>query len=356
MQSPGLITDRPELDALTDIIRLLRPRTVLLGGMAASGRWGVRVPPQPGPTFYFVTQGHCWFRQGSHAPVALAAGDCVLSARPVADVHYSDPEADIPLSDDAFKASHSVDGELRLGDGAGPVTRILGGLILCDPANADLLVALLPRFIHVRAGEAAGARLGALLAIIRQESGEARSGREAILARLIEVMLIETLRREAESGLPHAGLLAGLADPQLARALARIHADVGRGWTVAELAAHAGMSRSVFARRFAEAVGAAPVEYLLSWRMALAKDALRNGRATLDEIAETVGYRSASAFSTAFSRRVGCPPSDYAVRLEGDASPDAAQGRAGRAGAALVASADAAGRVDALAGHPGRIV
>ncbi len=75
------------------------------------------------------------------------------------------------------------------------------------------------------------------------------------------------------------------------------------------------MSRAVFARRFSEAVGAAPVEYLLRWRMALAKDALLHGRGTLDEVAATVGYKSASAFSTAFSHRVGCPPSDYAAKL-----------------------------------------
>jgi AraC-like DNA-binding protein len=305
------------LDALTDIIRLLRPQTVLLGGMAAAGRWGVRVPPQPGPTFYFVTEGRCWFRAPGCAPVALAEGDYVLSAKPVADVQYSEPSVDTPVSDEAFKDSHSVDGELRLGDGDGPVTRILGGLILCDPANAGLLVDLLPRTIHVRATDDAGARLRTLVAIIRQEAEDDRPGREAILSRLIEVMLIETLRRESELSVAHAGVLGGLSDPQLARALARIHTDVGRGWTVAELAGHAGMSRSVFARRFAEAVGAAPVEYLIAWRLALAKDALVHGRGTLDEIAATIGYKSASAFSTAFSQRVGCPPGDYARKLRG---------------------------------------
>jgi AraC-like DNA-binding protein len=301
------------LDALTDIIRLLRPQTVLLGGMAASGRWGVRVPPQPGPTFYFVTEGGCWFQGEDNNLVELQQGDYVLSARPKADAFLSEPGAKTVLSDDAFKASHSVDGEIRLGDtAAGPMTRILGGLIVCDPANADLLVRLLPPFIHVRAAEDAGQRMRTLVSFVREEAGDARPGRDAVLSRLIEVMLIETLRREAAALSPHAGVLGGLADPQLARALAHIHADVTRGWTVAELARHAGMSRSVFARRFSEAVGAAPVEYLLDWRMALAKDALRHGRGTLDEIAASIGYRSASAFSTAFSQKVGCPPSSFA--------------------------------------------
>jgi AraC-like DNA-binding protein len=304
------------MDALTDIIGLLKPRTVLLGGMAASGRWGVRVPPQPGPVFYFVMQGRCWFQLGEGEPFELGQGDCILSAKPERDAFLSEPGAPTDFTDDAFKASHQVEGEFRIGDPhAGPTARMVGGLILCDPANADLLVGLLPRIIHVRAEEEAGARLRALVGIVGGEADASRPGRDAVLARLIEVMLIEMLRHEAASLSPHVGVLGGLADPRLARALAFIHADVGRGWTVAELARHAGMSRSVFARRFSEAVGAAPVEYLLDWRMALAKDALRRDRTSLEEIAETVGYRSASAFSTAFSQRVGCPPGDYASRL-----------------------------------------
>lgn len=310
---------------MTDIIRLLRPQTVLLGGMAATGRWGIRVPPQPGPTFYFVTEGSCWFQGEDGGLVQLEQGDYVLSAMPLADRFLSEPGVEPLLSDDSFKAAHSVDGEIRIGDATdgdatdAAVTRILGGLIVCDPANADLLVGLLPRFIHVRAADDAGPRMHTLISFIREEAGDLRPGRDAVLSRLIEVMLIETLRREAEALSPHAGVLGGLADPQLARALAHIHADVTRGWTVAELARHAGMSRSVFARRFSEAVGAAPVEYLLDWRMALAKDALRHGRGTLDEIAAAIGYRSASAFSTAFSLRVGCPPSSFAKLRDAEA-------------------------------------
>ncbi len=195
------------------------------------------------------------------------------------------------------------------------MTRVLGGLIQCDPANADLLIGLLPRLVHVPATEKTATRLRALVSIILEEAAESRPGRDAVLCRLIEVMLIETLRREA-AWAPHAGLLGGLADPQLAQALGHIHADVARGWTVGELARRVGMSRTVFARRFSEAVGVAPVEYLLGWRMALAKDVLLHGRGTLEEVAEAVGYRSASAFSTAFSHRVGCPPSEYASYLQ----------------------------------------
>jgi AraC-like DNA-binding protein len=304
------------MDALTDVIQLLRPKTVLLGKMAAWGRWGVQVPPQTGPTFYFVTKGRCWFREYEGELVELAEGDYVLSARPTADVFFSEPGVPVILSDDAFKEGHIVDGEIHVGEAEkGQVTRIQGGLIVCDPANADLLVELMPRYVHLRASEEGSSRLHFLISAILDEAESARPGRDAVLSRLIEVMLIETLRREADSSLPHPGVLGGLADPRLAKALANIHADVARRWTVEDLARRVGMSRAVFARRFAEAVGSAPVEYLLRWRMALAKDALLHGRGTLEEIALRIGYQSASAFSTAFSQKVGCPPSEYAGRI-----------------------------------------
>lgn len=304
------------MDALTDIIQLLRPQTVLLGGMAASGLWGVRVPPQPGPVFYFAMEGTCWFQVAGGELIELRAGDYVLSAKPTADVFLSEPAAETVVSDEAFKASHTVDGEVRIGNPLEePATRIVGGLIVCDPANAHLLVDLLPRCIHLRAADEAATRLHRLVSIIREEAAEERPGRNAVLSRLIEVMLIETLRREVASSLPQRGVLGGLADARIAKALANIHADVARGWTVGELARQTGMSRAAFARRFSQAVGSAPVEYLLNWRMALAKDALRRKSGTLEEIAFGIGYKSTSAFSTAFSHKVGCPPSEYAAAM-----------------------------------------
>lgn len=302
------------MDVFTDVVQLLRPRTVLMGSMAAHGDWGVQVPAQPGPMLYFITAGACWFRASGGDAVAVKAGDFILSARPIEDTFFSVPGHRIVLSDDDFKARNTVEGEILIGEPRqGEATRIMGGVILCDPTNAELLSEMMPRLVHVPAAEGVGARLGILVSLIREEASHAGPGSDLILSRLIEVLLIETLRREA-ARLPHPGMLRGLADPQLARALADIHANVSRDWTIAELAQKSGMSRSAFARRFSEAVGLAPVEYLLRWRMAIAKDALRQGRGSLEEVAEKIGYRSASAFSTAFSRKVGCPPSEFARR------------------------------------------
>ncbi len=306
------------MDALSDIVGLLRPQTVLLGEMAAAGSWGLRMPPQPGPIFYVVTEGHCFYLPEEGDPIALGVGDYMLSLKPGGDVFVSEPGAAIVLSGDAYKQSHKIDGTLRYGDPAAPpTTRKLGGLILCDPANADLLLELLPRNVIVRAGEEAGARLRTLLSLIRQEADAARPGREAILSRLIEVLLVETLRGEGQAALLKSGILGGLADRQLSEALALIHADVRRNWTVGSLARQVGMSRSVFARRFSEIVGLTPVGYLLGWRMALAKDALVHGNKPLGQIAADIGYQSASAFSTAFSVRTGLSPTQYAAQARG---------------------------------------
>jgi AraC-like DNA-binding protein len=108
------------------------------------------------------------------------------------------------------------------------------------------------------------------------------------------------------------GLLAGLSDAALARSLRGIHVDVARRWTVETLAREAGMSRAAFAERFARIVGMPPMHYVLEWRMAVAKDMLRRERLALAEIAEKVGYHSASALSTAFTRLAGCSPSQFA--------------------------------------------
>ncbi|HWF74107.1 MAG TPA: helix-turn-helix transcriptional regulator [Solirubrobacteraceae bacterium] len=133
----------------------------------------------------------------------------------------------------------------------------------------------------------------------------------AELTRLVEVLLIEALRTTPGDGAP-PGLLRGLADARLAPAIRQMHAHVARSWTVTELAHTAALSRSAFFERFTRTMGLPPMEYLLAWRMALAKDLLRRPEVALTEVARRVGYGSASTFSTAFRRYVGQPPSRYA--------------------------------------------
>jgi transcriptional regulator GlxA family with amidase domain len=198
--------------------------------------------------------------------------------------------------------------EVRHGDPEGPPdVRQLGGYFVFDSPDAALLVSLLPPLVHVRAV----GRLAAVTKLVAEEAGEQRAGRDLVLTRLVEVLLIEALRAIPGEDAP-PGLLRGLADARVAAAMRQMHGDPARDWTMAQLAKEAALSRSAFFDRFVRAVGQPPMEYLLSWRMALAKDMLRSRDVALEEIAARVGYGSASTFSTAFSRHVGQPPGRYA--------------------------------------------
>ena len=198
-------------------------------------------------------------------------------------------------------------GDVRHGRRGGrPDVRLLGGYFVFESPDAGLLVSLLPALVHVRGVE----RLSMLVRFVGEEASERRSGRELILSRLVEVLLIEALRSTQGEEAP-PGLLRGLSDARLAAAIRQMHANPARSWTVAELAKEAALSRSAFFDRFTRAVGRPPMEYLLAWRMAVAKDLLRE-ELGLAAVAERVGYSSASTFSTAFSRYVGQPPGRYA--------------------------------------------
>jgi AraC-like DNA-binding protein len=198
--------------------------------------------------------------------------------------------------------------EVRHGTPDGdPDVRLLGGHFVFESPNAELLVSLLPAMVHVRGA----ARLAALVRLVGEEAAEERAGRDLILSRLVEVLLVEALRATRGDDAP-PGLLRGLGDARLAPSIRLMHGDPAHAWTVARLAGEAALSRSAYFDRFTRVVGVPPMEYLLRWRMALAKDLLRHRKAGLSEVASRVGYGSASTFSTAFSRHVGQPPARFA--------------------------------------------
>ena len=131
-----------------------------------------------------------------------------------------------------------------------------------------------------------------------------------MLTRLAEVLLVEALR-SAPADLHTTGLLAGLRDPQLAAALRGIHTETANPWTLVTLAREASMSRSSFAERFARVIGMTPLNYVLQWRIAVAKNLLTREQMSVAEVALAVGYESASGFSTAFSRETGRAPKAF---------------------------------------------
>lgn len=295
------------MDPLSDVIALLRPHAALSKPISGRGAWGVRYSAYDHPGFAIVLAGQCWLAVDDADPVRLDRGDFVLLPSTPAFALFSRQGVDcIHLEPSDRGVRHGEqDGE--------PDFRMLGGAFRIEPTNAPLLLALMPRMIHIRAAEGSTGRLSRIVDLIMDECGADRPGRDMILERLLDVMLVECLRWRSlgEAALP-AGLLAGLRDPALGRVLRALHSDVGAGWTVGELANLAGMSRSAFAARFVATLGCAPIEYLTRWRMALARDALSRGVKSLERLAEEIGYESASAFSTAFRRRVGNSPGAFA--------------------------------------------
>lgn len=294
------------VDPLSEVINLLRPRAVFSKLISGAGRWAVRYDAFDQPSFCTVLEGGCLLKVDGEDAIRLEAGDFVLMpATP--GFTMSGPEPSEARHIDPKVAPFPTE-EIRHGrQGGNPELLMLGGHFVFDSPDASLLVSLLPAVLHVRGVE----RLSVLVRLVGEESVEQRPGREHVLARLVEVLLVEALRAGPKDNAP-AGLLRGLSDTKLAAALRLMHGDPSRTWTVDELAGKAALSRSAFFERFNRAVGLPPMEYLLAWRMSLAKDLLRRGEMAIASIAERVGYGSASTFSTAFSRHVGQPPGRYA--------------------------------------------
>lgn len=306
--------DRPNSDPLASIVALLRPQTVLSKFVSGSGSWAVQYPNYGHPSFALMLKGSCWLHVDGTEPFLFEAGDYVLLPATPGFRMGSDPAAlkrpTLRVAEtDPVEAVHHGPQE----DEA--AVRMLGGFFVFDPTNAPLLLGLLPPVVHIKPTDNGAERLTWIARAVGEESTASRPGGDAILTRLVEIMLIEALRwRPApdSQATPLTGLLAGLADSRMSAALRLVHDDVARRWTIEDLASQIGMSRAAFAARFAQVLGVPPMEYVLRWRMALAKEMLWHGGLSLGEVAHAIGYQSASAFSTAFNRSVGMPPSSFA--------------------------------------------
>ena len=294
------------VDPFAEIVTLLQPAARFSKVVAGAGRWRVHREELGQPFYCVVMDGACHLTVDGAAPMALRAGDFVLipaaqqftmtSREPLAPGDIDTPPAPLP------------DGEFRLGIPTGPAdVRLLVGHCSFGSPDAALLVSLLPRLVHVRDDH----RLATVVQLVADESRAGRPARDVVLAHLVEVLFIEALRSAAVTA-ASPGLLRGLADVRLAGAIRQMHENPARPWTVAQLAKEAALSRSAFFERFSRTVGVAPMAYLLAWRMALARQLLRRREGALTDVAERVGYSSASTFSVAFARHVGQSPMRYA--------------------------------------------
>lgn len=291
-------------DPLAQFIHLLQPTPAVSKMVSAAGRWEVRRAETGRPFYCAQLEGVTRFAFEGLPPRDLAAGEFLLIP---AAFDFTAMSIEPPTESEKVPPRLLSRGEVRHGspDGPADVRMLIGHCTLASP-HASLLVSLMPREVHVR-GEP---RLSALVELVREESLAQRPARDAILTRLLEVLLIEALR-STTSAAASPGLLRGLADARMSTALHRIHERPAERWTAAGLAKEVALSRSAFCERFRRTVGTAPMTYLLTWRMALATEYLRH-QSPVAEVAERVGYASSSTFSTAFRRHVGVPPSEFA--------------------------------------------
>jgi AraC-like DNA-binding protein len=294
------------IDPLAEVVTLLQPQAPSSKVVGGAGPWRVRRAEAGQPFYCVILDGSCRLAVDGREPITLQEGDFVLIPSAYG---FTMSSLEPTTSEDVDTAPVALlHGEFRLGvQGEPPDVLLLVGHCVFGSPDAALLVSLLPQLVHVR-GEK---RLATIVQLVGEESRALRPARDVILARLLEVLLIEALRSTAGTA-ASPGLLRGLADERLAIAIRRMHESMTRPWTVAQLAKEAALSRSAFFERFSRAVGVAPMEYLLAWRMAMAKNLLRRKEGSVAEVAERVGYGSASAFSVAFTRHVGLPPTRYA--------------------------------------------
>lgn len=297
------------MDPLSDVVLLLRPSAAIAKPISAKGRWGVRYDAFDAPGFTIILAGEARLAIDGCEPLRLSRGDFLLLPRtPAFTLSSGDGVFCEPVAPRSEAVRHGEqDGE--------PDFVALGGSFTFERANNQLLLALLPKLIFIPASDGRATRFRRLIELLSEECTAELPASELIVHRMLEVLLVEALRWQDVDRQVPAGILRGLQDPALARALKAIHADVRANWTVADLANIAGMSRSAFSARFSEALGCAPIEYLARWRIAIAKDALARGTKSLERIADDIGYESASAFSTAFRRHNGCAPGQFARKL-----------------------------------------
>lgn len=265
--------------------------------------------------FHYLAEGRCKVRLAGGEVHDAIAQDLVIFPQDEHHVMGSDlqltPVKTASLVD--LQAAMGTDTvQLRHG-GGGEATRLVCGYLACDRSMSRLLLDALPRVLLIPMREGPAARmLQELLRLGVHESAASRPGAESLLAKLSELMFVEAMRAYVETLPPGGkGWLAGVRDAHVGRALALLHAQPKRDWTVEDLAHEAALSRSALAERFASVVGEPPMQYLMRWRLALAAAALRSSDRAIARVAEDYGYESESAFNRAFKREFDVPPAAW---------------------------------------------
>jgi AraC-like DNA-binding protein len=296
------------IDPLSDVLSLLKPRSYMSGGFDMGGDWSIQFRKHDGIKCYAVVSGECWLSvEGISEAVHLTAGDCYLltSGRPFRLAS----DLSLPPVDMNVMFRFPLNGAVATYQGGGDCFGVGGHFALSG--DASMLLGVLPPIVHLRK-ESDRAALRWSLERMMEELRDPQPGGSLVAQQLATMMLVQALRLHlAEGANGNVGWLFALADKQMSAAISCIHGDPAHRWTLQQLAERASMSRSTFALKFKETVGASPMEYLTRWRMLLAGDKLVNSSDPVATIALSLGYESESAFSTAFKRIMGCSPRQY---------------------------------------------
>jgi AraC-like DNA-binding protein len=316
------------VDVLSDLLRTVRLTGAVFFDVAGKEPWVAEQPSRdvilpkilPGAehliAYHLVVEGRCFARIIGEGPIALEKGEVIVFTHGDPHIMSSAPDmraagepaplGSLPPDQMPYFASYG-------GEGARSV-RLVCGYLACDARPFNPLLDSLPKIIKVAASRDAG-WVGQMIHVAAMESAHKRAGGETVLAKLSELMFVEVVRQYLAT-LPaeQAGWLAGLRDPFIGKALSLMHGSPAHGWTIEELAREVGQSRSVLAERFTAIVGTPPLHYLAQWRMQLASEMLSRGDANIARVAVAAGYESEAAFSRAFKKIMGVPPSVWRQR------------------------------------------
>jgi AraC-like DNA-binding protein len=304
------------MDALTAVLAVAGVRGTVAATLDAGEPWGLALDAVPDAAFHAVTDGIAWLRITGRSDIRLMPGDLVLLPTGMTHILASTPDAaTVPF--DHMAAEHALAAGENLRLGAGPwQTRILCASYHQDPAVIVPLLTLLPDVLHIPSRQA-GPALDTTLRLLADEISRPQPGAGAVLNRIVDILLVQLLRAWLGTGPGHprtASWLSALTDPVAGPAIAALHTQPGRDWTIPSLAAATGVSRATLARRFPAQVGCTPAAYLTRWRMDLAAVRLRDTDDTVGNIARSLGYTSEYAFNRAFTRARDMPPGRYRAR------------------------------------------
>ncbi|HLG54360.1 MAG TPA: AraC family transcriptional regulator [Vicinamibacterales bacterium] len=315
------------MDALSDVLRAVRLTGAVFFDVRASEPWVAETPAgcdivgtifpdaEHLISYHVVTAGTCWACAIGDEPIQLSVGDVIVF--PHGDAHVMSSAPGMREPPDLTRFRHPSNGQLPFSMSMGPSdtapANLVCGFLGCDARPFNPVLEALPNVIRV--SDRAGGAIAAFVQFAVAESKARRIGGECVLGHLSELMFVDVVRQYLET-LPadRTGWLAGLREPFVGRALTALHQTPARDWTIEALAHDVGLSRSALAERFTQFVGQPPMQYLASWRMQLAANHLLSGMDNVATVAARVGYESEAAFSRAFKKAVGSPPSQWRKR------------------------------------------